>query len=52
MAAKNVIRFLRSTKVSFSSFDKRASGAWYAHLYGGSLGCAAWSVLCSRCAFL
>lgn len=29
MAAKNVIRFLRSTKVSFSSFDKRASGAWY-----------------------
>ncbi|KAJ0402709.1 hypothetical protein P43SY_007851 [Pythium insidiosum] len=27
MAAKNVIRFLKSAKVSFSSFDRRATGA-------------------------
>ncbi|GLE04068.1 hypothetical protein PINS_up012979 [Pythium insidiosum] len=27
MAAKNVIRFLKTAKVSFSSFDRRATGA-------------------------
>ncbi|EEY68612.1 uncharacterized protein PITG_17732 [Phytophthora infestans T30-4] len=27
MAARNVVRFLKSAKVSFSSFDRRATGA-------------------------
>lgn len=28
MAAKNTIRFLKTAKISFSSFDTRATGAW------------------------
>ncbi|KAG1684115.1 hypothetical protein DVH05_023679 [Phytophthora capsici] len=27
MAARNVVRFLKSAKISFSSFDRRATGA-------------------------
>uniref|UniRef100_A0AAV1TQM2 Uncharacterized protein n=1 Tax=Peronospora matthiolae TaxID=2874970 RepID=A0AAV1TQM2_9STRA len=27
MAARNVVRFLKSAKISFSSFDERATGA-------------------------
>lgn len=28
MAARNVVRFVKSVKVSFSTFDQRATGAW------------------------
>jgi hypothetical protein len=38
MAARNVVRFLKSAKISFSSADRSATGAWYVH----ALAAAAW----------